>query len=86
MVLIDSPVTYPYFEAITKTVVASTGLHIWKQGDSFSREPVRRLAFCLNTNEAFFGNNRLSPFNYRKLGLKQLYIHPNGLPVADSRI
>ena len=84
--LLSSPASYPYFETITKTFLASAGLHSWKQEDIFSREPIRRLAICLNTNEAFLGNNRLNPFHYRKFGLEQIYIYRNGLPVADSPI
>ena len=57
----------------------------WKQEDIFSREPIRRLAICLNTNEAFLGNNRLKPFHYRKFVLAQICSR-NGLPVADSPI
>ena len=84
--LLSSPASYPYFENITKTFLASAGLHSWKQEDIFSREPIRRLAICLNTNEAFLGINRLNPFHYWKFGLKQIYIYRNGLPVADSPI
>ena len=84
--LLSSPASYPYFETIKKTFLASAGLHSWKQEDIFSREPIRRLTICLNTNEAFLGNNRLNPFHYRKFGLEQIYIYRNGLPVADSPI
>ena len=84
--LLSSPASYPYFETITKTFSASAGLHSWKQEDIFSRERIRRLAICLNTNEAFLGNKRLNPFHYRKFGLEQIYIYRNGLPVADSPI
>ena len=84
--LLNSPAFYPYFETITKTFLASAGLYGWKQDDIFSREPIRRLAICLNTNEAFLGNNKLNPFHYRKFVFEQLYIYRNGLPVADSPI
>ena len=83
---LSSPASYPYFESITKTFLASAVLHSWKQEDIFSREPIRRLAICLNTNEAFLGNNRLNSFHYRKIRLEQIYIYRNGLPVADSPI
>ena len=82
--LLSIPASYPYFETITKTFLASAGLHSWKKEDIFSREPIRRLAICLNTNEAFLGNNRLYPFHYRNFGLQQIYVYRNGLPVADS--
>ena len=43
-------------------------------------------AICLNTNEAFLGNNRQNPFHLRKFNLEQIYVYRNGLPVADSPI
>ena len=84
--LLTSPAAYPYFETLTKTFLASTGLHSWKQEDIFAREPIRRLAICLNTNEAFLGNNMQNPFHFQKFDLEQIYICRNGLPVADSPI
>ena len=63
--LLTSPASYLYLETLTKTFLASTGLHSWKQEDIFAIEPIRRLAICLNTNEAFLGNNRQNPFNFR---------------------
>ena len=84
--LLSSPASYPYLETLTKTFLASTGLHSWKQEDIFAREPIRRLAICLNTNEAFLGNNRQNPFHFLKFNLEQIYVYRNGLPVADSPI
>ena len=84
--LLTSPASYPYLETLTKTFLASTGLHSWEQEDIFAREPIRRLAICLNTNEAFLGNNRQNPFNFRKFDLDQIYIYRNDLSVADSPI
>ena len=84
--LLSSPASYTYLETIKITFFASAGLHSWKEADSFSREPNRRLAICLNTDEAFLGNNRLNPFHYRKFGLKQIFIYRKGLPVANSPI
>ena len=66
--------------------MASTGLQSWKQEDVFSREPIRRLAICLNTNEAFLGSKQLNPFHFRKFNLEQICIYRNGLPVADNPI
>ena len=68
--------SYPYLEIIRKKFLASAGLHSRKQEVIFSRETIRRLEICLNTNEAFLGNNRL----------KQIYFDRNGVPVADSPI
>ena len=33
--LLTSPASYPYLETLTKTILASTDLHIWKQEDFF---------------------------------------------------
>ncbi|XP_075241774.1 uncharacterized protein F54H12.2-like [Convolutriloba macropyga] len=84
--LLSSPASYPYLETITKTFLASAGLQSWKQEDIFGREPIRRLAICLNTNEAFLGSKLLNPFHYRKFNWEQICIYRNGLPVADSPI
>ena len=84
--LLTSPAVYPYFETLTKTSLASTGLQSWKQEDIFAREPIRRLAICLNTNEAILGNNMENPFHFQNFDLQQIYIFCNGLPVADSPI
>ena len=84
--LLTSQASYPYLESLTKTFLASTGLHSWKQEDVFASEPIRRLAICLKTNEAFLGNNRQNPFNFRKFDLERIYIYRNGLPVTDSPI
>ena len=73
--LLGSPASYPYLETLTNMFLASTGLHSWKQEDIFAREPIRRLAICLNTNEAFLGNNRQNPFHFRKFNLEQIYVY-----------
>ena len=83
--LLTSPDSYPYLENLTKTFLASTGLHSWKQ-DVFAREPIRRLALFLNTNDAFLGNNRQNPFHFQKFDSEQIYIYQNGIQVADSPI
>ena len=85
-ILLSSPASYPYLETLKKTFLASTGLHSWKKEDMFAREPIRLLAICLYTNEAFLGNNRQNPFHFRKFNLEQTYVYRNGLPVADSPI
>ena len=85
-ILLSSPASFPYLETITKTFLASAGLQSWKQEDVFGREPIRRLAICLNTNEAFLESKLLNPFHYRKFNLEQICIYRNGLPVADSPI
>ena len=83
-ILLSSPASYPYLETIIKTFLASTGLQCWRQEDVFCREPIRRLAICLNTNEAFLGSKQLNLFHFCKFNLEQIFIYRNGLPVADS--
>ena len=84
--LLTSPAAYPYLETLTKTFLASTGLYSWKQEDIFAREPIRRLAICLNKNEGFLNNNRLNPFHFLNFNLELIYVYRNGLPVTDSPI
>ena len=38
--LLTSRAVYPYFEILTNTFLASSGLHSWKQEDIFAREPI----------------------------------------------
>ena len=84
--LLTSPASDPYLETHTKHFLASTGLHSWKQEDIFARESIGRLVLCLNTKEAFLGNNRQNPIHFRKFDLEQIYIYRNRMPVADSPI
>ena len=70
--LLTSPAVYPHFEILKKTFLALTGLHSWKQKDIFALEPFRRLAICLNTNEAFLGNDKENPFQFQKFELEQI--------------
>ena len=58
--LLSSPASHPYLKTLTKTFPASTGQNSWKQEDIFAREPIRRLAICLNTNETFLGKIKSS--------------------------
>ena len=84
--LLSSPASSPYLDTITKTFLVSTGLQSWKQEHVFCREPIRRLAICLNTNQEFLGSKQLNPFHFRKFILEQICIYRKGLPVADSPI
>ena len=84
--LLECPTSYPHLETVTKTFPASMGLHCSKQEINFAREPICRLAICLNTNEAFLGNNRQKPINFLKFDPEQIYNYRNNLPVADSPI
>ena len=82
--LLTSPASYPYLETLKETFLASTCLRSWNQENNFSREPIRRLATCLNTDEVFRGNNRQKPFQFRKFDLEQLYVDGYKKLVEDS--
>ena len=84
--LLCSPASYFYVETITYFFLASAGLLSWRQENDFGREPIRRRAICLKTNEAFLGSNPLNLFLYSKFKLEQICIHHSGLPVAESPI
>ena len=84
--LMKSPAIYPYFETISKTFLVSTGQWGWKHENIFDKEPIRRIAICMSTNESFVGNHRQNPFHYQKFDLSEISICCNGLPIADSPI
>ena len=84
--LMKSPAIYPYFETISKTFLVSTGQWGWKHENIFDKEPIRRIAICMSTNESFVGNHRQNPFHYQKFDLSEISICRNGLPIADSPI
>ena len=84
--LLSSPASYPYLETKTKTFLVSTGLQSRKQEDVFSREPIRRLAICLNKNDACPGSKQLDLFHFPIFNSEQVYIYRNGLPDAVSTI
>ena len=84
--LLKTPANYPYQEEITKTYLATAGQRSCQQEDIFAREPVRQIIIVLNTNNAFLGTNRTSPFHYQKFGLEQVTLRRNGLPIASTPI
>ena len=84
--LLSGPASNPYSKTITKTFLTSTGLESWKQDDAFSKEPIRRIAMCINTNEAFLVGKQLKHFHFRKIHLEQICVYRNVVPVADSPI
>ena len=84
--LVTNPASYLYFETLTKTFQTSTGPHKYKGEVVFARELIRRLALCLNANEAFVGKNRQNAFHFQNFEPETIYIYRNGMPVADSPI
>ena len=65
--LLKNPASYSYLETLTKTFVASMSIHIWKQENIFAREPICRLAICLNTNEAFLGKQQTKSIEFPQI-------------------
>lgn len=82
--LLKTPAMYRYNEVLAKTFLATRGQLSWKHEDVFTREPIRRLAIAMNTNEAFLGTNVTNPFHYQKFDLEEIVIYRNGLPVAGT--
>ena len=80
------PASYPYLETISKPCLATTGLLSLKQGDVFSRQPIRRPTICLNTNAAFLWSKQLSTFHFRTVNLEQICIYQKRIPVPDNPI
>ena len=61
------------------------GQQSWKHEDIFTKEPIRRLIIALRAGDAFIGNNTVNPFNYQKLGLREITVFRNGFATAGSQ-
>ena len=84
--LFKTPAVYRYTEVIPRTLLATAGIRSWRQEDVFSKEPVRRMIIAMTTNQAYLGTNRTSPFHYQKIGLSQIVIYRNGIPIVGTPI
>ena len=51
--LTKMPAIYRYTEIIPKTFIISNNSSSWNQEDIFNREPIRRFAIAMTTNQAF---------------------------------
>ena len=80
--LLKTPAVNRYNEVLPRTFLATRGVHSWRQEDVFSKEPVRRMAIAMSSNQAYLGSNRTTHFHYQKFGLSQIVIHRNGLPIV----
>ena len=79
--LLRTTAIYRCNEVITKIFLATMGQQSWKHEDIFTKEPIRRLIIALC---AFIGNNTVNPFNYQKLGLREIKVFRNGFATAGS--
>ena len=70
--LLKTPAVYRYREVIPRTFLATRGVQSWRQKDVFSKEPVRRMAIAMSSNQAYLGSSRTTPFHYQKLEFLKL--------------
>ena len=84
--LLKNPAIYNYIEVVPKTFLATAGVQSWRQEDVFAKEPVRRMIVAMSINEAYLGTNRTNPFHYQKLGLNEIFVYRNNLPIAGTPI
>ena len=84
--LFKTPAVYRYNEVLPRTFLATRDVHSWRQEDVFSKEPVRRMAIAMSSNQAYLGSNRTTPFHYQKFGLLQIVIYRNGFPIVGTPI
>ena len=65
--LLTSPAVYPYFETLTKTFLASTGLHSWKQEDIFCTRANPKISNLSQYEQSFFGQQHAKSFSFSKI-------------------
>ena len=82
--LTKMPAIYRYTEIIPKTFIISNNSSSWNQEDIFNREPIRRFAIAMTTNQAFLGSKIFNPFHFRKFGLSSITVYRNGYPIAGT--
>ena len=64
----------------------STGVNSWSHEVAFTREPIRKFAIAMATNEAFLGAKRVNPFQFQKFNLNSITVYRNGYPVAGTQL
>ena len=74
--LTKTPALYRYTEIITKTFLIST-FQSSSHEDVFTREPIRRFATAMATNEAFLGAKQVNPFHFQKFNLNSITDYRN---------
>lgn len=82
--LTKTPAIYRFTEVIPKTFLISRDVRSWDHEDIFNREPIRRFAFAMITNQAFLGAKRSNPFHFQKFNLDSIIVYRNGYPVAGT--
>ena len=64
--LLTSLAAYPYFETLTKTFLASTGLHSWKQEDIFARGNPK-ISHLSQYKRSFIGQQHEKSISFSKI-------------------
>ena len=72
------------YQIIPKTFLIFTGVQSWSHEDVFTREPIRRFAIAMATNEALLGAKRVNLFHFQKFNLNSITVYYNGYPVAGT--
>ena len=68
-ILRKMPAIYRYTEIIPKMFLVTNGSRNWDHEDVVNREPIRRFAIAMNTNQAFLGSKRLNAVRFQKLDM-----------------
>ena len=55
-----------------------------QRGCVFSKEPIRRFALALISNQAFLGSKLTNPFHCQKQDLSKVKVYRNGFPIAGT--
>ena len=82
--LTKTPALYRYTEVWTKICLIPQGSRSWSKDDVFSKEPIRRFALALISNQAFLGSKLTNPFHYQKHDLSEVTVYRNGFPIAGT--
>ena len=74
-----TPALYRYTEIIPKMFLISTVAQRCSHEDVFAKEPIRRFAMAMTTNEAFSEAERINLLHFPKFNLNGITIHRNVL-------
>ena len=78
------PAICRYSEIIAKTFLTSTGSSTWIHEHVFNREPLRRSAIVMNTNQASLGSKHANFFYFQKFNLSSITVYRNGYPIGGT--
>ena len=77
---------YRYTEVLPKTYLIPQGSRSWSKQDIFSKEPIRRFALALISNQAFLGSQLTNPFHHQRHDLSEVTVNRMGSPIAGTPI